>query len=252
LTRAADWNPAQYERFKAERRQPFTDLVSLIERTPSMRVVDLGCGTGELTRALHDALQAERTTGIDNSEAMLRNSSAFKSDRVRFELRDIQTWSAVAAADLVFSNAALHWLPNHPALFATLTASLRDGGQLAVQMPANDDHLSHRTAAAIAKEMGFEPKETHVLPVERYAEILHGLGYQRQNVRMQIYGHLLPSLSDVVEWVKGTLLTDYEKRLGTERFADFLQRYRERLMASLPTGEPYFYTYKRVLIWAAK
>ena len=86
------------------------------------------------------------------------------------------------------------------------------------------------------------------LPVERYAALLHRLGFARQNVRMQIYGHELESAESVIEWVKGTLLTDYEKRLGT-RYPEFLSRYKETLLPRLGGARPFFYTYKRVLIF---
>ena len=52
----------------------------------------------------------------------------------------------------------------------------------------------------------------------------------------------------MVEWVRGALLTDYERRLG-ERFPEFLERYRERAAAALGEARPFFYTHKRVLIW---
>ena len=65
------WDPAQYERFRAERARPFVDLLALVRPRPGMRVVDLGCGTGELTARLHRELAAGETLGIDRSEAML-------------------------------------------------------------------------------------------------------------------------------------------------------------------------------------
>jgi trans-aconitate 2-methyltransferase len=87
-----------------------------------------------------------------------------------------------------------------------------------------------------------------VLPVQRYAELLHRLGYAKQHVRLQVYGHVLPSTEDVVEWVRGALLTHYQSLLGN-RYDAFLSEYRKRLHALLGDDRPYFYTYKRVLIW---
>src|SRR6266436_7141427 len=98
-----DWNPEQYERFRDERRQPFVDLLALVRPCPSMRVVDLGCGTGELTRQLHDRLQARQTLGLDRSAAMLERSTAFAGKGVRFEEGDLTTFAATAPYDLVFS-----------------------------------------------------------------------------------------------------------------------------------------------------
>jgi trans-aconitate 2-methyltransferase len=243
------WNPDQYERFKAERKQPFLDLLSLVEPRPRMHVVDLGCGTGELTRELHEHLGAEETLGVDNSETMLLKAGAFGGEMLRFEQGDIEAFVSDRPFDLVFSNAALQWVPEHEALLARLTSFLTPRGQLAVQMPNNDAHPSHATAAAVAEEMGVEPRRDYLLDVARYAELLHRLGYKRQHVRQQVYGHLLDDTRAVVEWVKGTLLTDYERRMEQAQFAEFMTRYTERLVATLGDHTPYFYTYKRVLLW---
>lgn len=244
------WNPDLYERFKEERKQPFRDLVSLIEHRPRMRVVDLGCGTGETTRELHEHIKAQETLGIDNSETMLLKSSAFGAEMLRFEKGDIEAFVTDRPFDLIFSNAALHWVADHEQLLHRLVSFLTRHGQLAIQMPANDDHPSHRIAAEVAEELGIERRADHMLPPERYASLLHHLGFRRQHVRLQVYGHELPSSKDVVEWVRGALLTDYEQRLGPQ-YGKFLDRYNERLMSAIGDHTPYFYTYKRVLMWAS-
>ena len=242
------WSPQQYERFKAERHQPFDDLLALIERRPRMRVVDLGCGTGELTRELHEALAAEETVGIDDSETMLLKAGSFGGEMLHFEKGSIEAFVTDRPYDLVFSNAALHWVAGHEQLLVRLTNFLSTSGQIAIQMPSNDDHPSHRIAAETAARFGIDPRPSHVLPIERYAELLQRLGYARQHVRTQVYGHLLPSRDDVVEWVRGALLTHYQALLP-DRFEEFLGEYRSRLHQSLPDERPYYYTYKRVLMW---
>ncbi len=255
---AKDWNPAQYERFRAERRQPFEDLLALVQRQPRMRVVDLGCGTGETTHDLHQRLAARQTLGIDRSPAMLERAAAFGAAGLRFTLGDIATFSADRAYDLVFSNAALHWVPEPDKVLARLTAALGDGGQLAVQVPANHDHPSHTVAAEVAAEepfrtaLGGRPHRAFVLPPERYAVMLHELGYTSQHVRLQVYVHLLPSRDDVVEWVKGTLLTDVAGRLPPDLYERYLARYRERLLPALADTQPYVYPFKRILLWGRR
>jgi trans-aconitate 2-methyltransferase len=251
------WNPEQYERFRNERSQPFFDLLALVEARPAMRVVDLGCGTGELTRLLHQTLNASETLGLDSSAAMLAKSQDFAGRGLRFEQRDISEFTAEGEFDLVFSNAALHWLQNHEALLARLTAALKPGGQLAVQVPANDDHPTHVVAAELARQSPFreamQGDERHwpVLKPEAYAALLYRLGYAKQSVRLQVYGHLLDARDSVIEWVKGTLLTDYEKRLPAELFAEFMKQYRERLFEQLEDARPFFYPFKRILFWAS-
>lgn len=250
------WDPEQYTRFQNERSQPFFDLLALVEPRPAMRVVDLGCGTGELTRLLHARLQADSTLGIDSSAAMLAKSEAFAGNGLRFEQCNISEFTADHTFDLIFSNAALHWLPDHESLLRRLTAALADGGQLAVQVPANEDHPTHIIAAQVADESPFREamqgyrRVWPVLKPEAYAVILNRLGYKRQQVRLQVYGHTLGSRDDVVEWVKGTLLTDYEKRLTADLYAEFLQLFRARLLNALADARPYFYPFKRILMWA--
>ena len=245
------WNPEQYARFEKERALPFHDLVALVERRARMRVVDLGCGTGALTRQLHDALDAAETLGIDSSAEMLEKAAPHASGSLHFEQADI---AAFAATDLqlLFSNAALHWIPDHERLFPKLISCLGSHGQLAVQMPWNDEHPSHRIAREVAAAFGLAPRRAVILPPEQYSSILQSAGMVRQQVRVQVYGHLLPCAADVVEWVKGSTLTEYRNPLGPERYEEFVEEYSRRLMVEIGEGESYFYTFKRVLIWGSR
>jgi trans-aconitate 2-methyltransferase len=253
------WDPARYNRFQRERAAPFFDLLALVRRRPGMRVADLGCGTGELTRVLHRELQASATLGIDSSPAMLERSARFADAGLRFARADAATWTPAEPLDLVFSNAALQWLPDHEALLARLTAALAPGGQLAVQMPANYDHASHLIAGEVAAESpfrealgGFVRDPAPVMPPERYAELLARLGYAAQHVRLQIYGHRLAETADVARWVQGTLLTAYESRLPADLYERFFARYRDLLVARLGDTRPYFFAFKRMLLWAQR
>ncbi len=255
---SSDWNPEQYGRFRDERARPFFDLLDLVQPRSGMRVIDLGCGTGELTRELHRRLSARETIGVDNSPAMLAKSAAFAGDGLRFEQGDIGAFTSEGSYDLVFSNAALHWIPDHEALLPRLAAALTATGQLAVQVPANDDHASHVTAVEVAGEAPFREvlrghvRQSPVLAPEVYATLLHRLGFMEQHVRLQVYAHELESREAVVEWVRGSVLTDYERRLPAELWPRFLERYRERLLPQLEDDRPFFYPFKRVLFWGSR
>jgi len=232
--------------------------VELIRARDVRRVVDLGCGTGRLTAALHRRLRSADTIGIDSSRAMLREASNHARPGLRFENADITGWEPQERFDVVFSNAALQWVPDHETLFARLAKLVAEGGELAVQMPANFDHPSHKLAAQTAREepfateLGGYEREAPVLQPEAYAELLHRLGFTEQSVRLQVYGHVLASAEDVIEWVRGTLFTDYETRMSAARFEEFVTRYRTRLLAALGDQRPYFYAFKRILIWAGR
>jgi trans-aconitate 2-methyltransferase len=186
---------------------------------------------------------------------MLEKSAAYAGEGLTFELGDIAEWAPSEPVDLVFANAALHWVDDHAALFGRLTSTLAPGGQLAVQVPANHDHPSHLVAERVAAEEPFRTalagyiRQSPVLRPELYAELLHHLGYRSQHVRLQVYLHVLPQPDAVVDWVKGTLLTDYRRRLPERTYDEFLARYRARLISEPPDERPYPFAFKRILLW---
>ena len=251
------WSPDCYDRFRTERTQPFDDLLALVRRAPGMRIVDLGCGTAELTRRVHETLGARETVGIDSSDAMLERARAQAGRGLRVERGNISDFRTGAQFDLVFSNAALHWVAGHEMLFSRLADALTPEGQLAVQLPANFDHPSHTVATAVAAEEPFRTAlrgERHrddvVLVPEAYATLLYRLGFGAQHVRLQVYSHALAAPAEVVEWVRASLLTSYQRRLQPDVFDRFVARYRERLLAELGDARPYLFTFKRLLLWA--
>ncbi len=255
---ADSWDPGQYAKFLRERSAPFFDLLDLVEPRPGMRVVDLGCGTGELTRQLHDRLGARETLGLDRSAKMLEKAAAYAAPGLGFRQGSIEDFAPGAPFDLVFSNAALHFVEGHEALWPRLASFLSPGGQLAVHLPANQDHPTHVSARETAAEEPFASAlggfslPTHVLPVEAYARLLHRLGFARPSVKLVVYTHLLESRESVLEWVKGSILTEYQSRMTPELYGRFLESYRERLLSRLSDERPFFFTFKRVLIHAAR
>ena len=254
------WNPSQYGKFEREREQPFYDLMALVQPAPGMRVVDLGCGTGKLTRELHMQLHARETIGIDRSPRMLDKAGDTAAVAgLRFEIGDIESFpGGTADYDLVFSNAALHWIEDHDTLFARLAAALAPHGQLAVQMPAMHDEISHLVAADLFATQPYRSasggwvKPQPVLSAGAYARLMFRLGFRDPVVRLIVYPHVLSASGDVVEWVKGTLLAEYSRHLPADLFEQFLADYRERLLAELGDERPYLFPFKRILLWGQR
>jgi trans-aconitate 2-methyltransferase len=254
---AADWDPAQYDRFAAERRQPFDEVLRLLRPCPGGRVADLGCGPGTLTVELRDALGAAEVVGVDSSPAMLAEAAERAGDGVRFEAGDLATWDGGGERwDAIVASASLHWVPDHEAVLGRWAAALGDrpGAQLAVQVPANRDHASHLLIDEVAADLGIELPPDHlasVLPPERYAEVLDRLGFAEQHVRLQVFGHHLDSTDAVVEWTRGTAQLRARRAMDPETYdRQFLPEYRRRLVATLGDHRPYFYAFKRILLVA--
>jgi trans-aconitate 2-methyltransferase len=254
----SSWNPTQYHRFQAERRQPFDDLLAMCRPIPGGRAIDLGCGPGELTKELHETVRAKSTIGLDNSETMLERAQQHAGNGLTFKLGTILRFAPRTKFDLVFANASLQWVPDHPKLFERLTAGIADDGQIAVQVPANHDHVTHATADAVAAEepfateLGGYVRHVPVEPVEWYSRVLYDYGFAEQRVFLRVYTHLLPNRLETIEWVKGTYLTAYQSRLSPESYQAYLARYREVLLPQLEDAEPYFYPFKRILLWGKR
>jgi trans-aconitate 2-methyltransferase len=256
---SVDWVPEQYERFKAQRAQPFWDLIELVHRGAIERAVDLGCGTGELTVAAAEKLGIGRMLGIDNSPAMLDRAARHGRVEVEFADGDIARWTSDGDHDLVLANAALQWVPDHRAVLERWVAALAPQGQLAVQVPANHDHPSHLVSVEVAHTEPFasalggepppDPVAVNVLTPEAYATTLDELGLSEPHVRLQVYGHVFSSPADVVEWTKGTSLTRFFKLLPPELHDPFVDAYRDELLARIGRQGRYFYAFKRILMW---
>ncbi|MCU1391643.1 MAG: Trans-aconitate 2-methyltransferase [Ilumatobacteraceae bacterium] len=255
-----DWNPQQYGKFADERSQPFRDLLALIQPSPIERAVDLGCGSGELTALAAAQLDVGAITGLDNSPAMLAAAAVHAGDGLSFADAEIGSWTSAPVFDLVLANASMQWVPDHAGVLGRWTAALRPGGQLAVQVPANAAMPSHRIAGEVAREEPFlsafgpagpppDPVGENVLTPEAYASLLYGLGFEAQHVRLQVYPHVLANTHAVVEWVRGTTLTRFQKLLEPALFAEFLRAYDERLVAEVGVHEPYFFPFRRILMW---
>ena len=245
------WNPDQYHKFSAERSAPFDDLLQLVQVRTGLRVVDLGCGTGELTRKLADALPDSDVVGIDTSDQMLEKAAKHARPGLRFEQGDQSDLSG--EWDLIFSNAALQWSEDHAHLFPKLIGRLKPGGQLAVQMPSNHEHISHRVIRSAAGREPFRSalkgwvRFAPVLSIEIYADLLFQQNVERIQVFEKVYPHVLADADAVVEWISGTALVPYFERLVEPVREQFTQAIRAELRAAMP-GSPLFYPFKRTFL----
>ena len=250
------WNPEVYDRFREERMEPLYDLLAMIRPQAEMNILDLGCGTGELTLRMVNHFAHGRALGIDSSKTMLERAPA--DPRLTFHCGRIEDFTSFDPFDLVFSNAALQWVPDNAAVVARIVEGMRDGAQIAVQVPRNEEHVSHRVATEIAQCAPFRSwldgfvRRSHALSAEAYASILHAHGCTRPIVMERMYVHPMPHTADVVGWVQGTLLTPYLSRLEPSQQQEFLEAYRARLLHALGNESPYVYTFRRLLLWGRK
>ena len=178
------------------------------------------------------ALGAAEAVGVDSSPAMLAEAGRIEEPGLRFVLGDLATFHEPDRWDVVLANASLQWVPDHPDVLRRWVDSLRPGGQIAVQVPANPDHPSHTTVAEVLGEQPFADHAAdvgpdhlaNVLDPARYAEILFELGADDPLVRLQVYGMAMPRADEVVDWVSGTALTRVRRALPPDLYERFVER----------------------------
>lgn len=173
----SDWNPETYARFRGLRLRPALDLVAQLRDVPGGDVVDLGCGDGAAAGVLRDRCAGCTLIGVDASAAMLERASGYD----QLLQIDAAVWQPERPPALIFSNAALHWLPDHARLLPRLAGFLAPGGLLAVQMPRQFFAPSHRFLRDIAASMfpdrfDFSHYVPPVATAVEYVALLAGLG----------------------------------------------------------------------------
>jgi trans-aconitate 2-methyltransferase len=176
-----DWNPARYAAFRDLRLRPALDLLAQVPELPNGDVIDLGCGSGSVAGALAARFAGRRLVGVDSSAAMLDEARGLGL-YAGLEQADIARWVAELPPALIFSNAALNWVPDHQALLPRLAGMLAPGGVLAVQMPRQGDAPSHRLLREVAEGLfpgRFPAKPAPVLQADDYARLLLPLGEMR-------------------------------------------------------------------------
>ena len=215
------WQPHVYLRFADERTRPAVDLAARVEVDSPNHVVDLGCGPGNSTRVIRNRWPTATVVGVDSSTEMLAAATADQPD-VEWQRGDISTWNPATRYDVVFSNAALQWVPGHATVFPRLIAAVADGGALAVQMPAHFDSPVHRLIVATSQLPPWRERTTAArssIAVGRpgfYYDLLRPL-VRRIDLWETEYVHQLDGAEAIVAWMRGTALRPYLAALGDDR-----------------------------------
>jgi trans-aconitate 2-methyltransferase len=240
---AESWDPDRYLVYADERGRPFTDLLHRVDVAAPRRVVDLGCGPGNLTALLADRWPEADVVGVDSSAEMIQRAQASGPDRVRFRLGDVRTWPAEAPADgvdVLTANATFQWVPAHLDLMPALVETLTPRGWFAFQVPGNHGAPSHVLLHRLAADPRFA---AHTEGVARphshepgvYAEALRDLGLV-VDAWETTYLHLLPGEDPVFTWISGTGARPVLAALPEPLREEFTVDYKALLRAAYPAG----------------
>ena len=264
----ADWNPELYNRFRRYREEPFLAILERLKLDGNESILDLGCGSGENTIELARRSPHGDAWGIDSSAAMIDAANKLLEGvepevraRVTFQLADIREFSGEAPPEysLVFSNAALQWVPGHREIFQHIYGALYPGGRVVVQMPKNDQETAQVTILKLASEPPWKEMLASVtVPSravpgpERYNKLLAEIGFTEVDCYEHVFQHPMDSPRDVVDWSRATTLRPFLGALPTDQHDAFISAVEERLTRAYGTKGPLIFPFRRLFIWGTR
>jgi trans-aconitate 2-methyltransferase len=231
-----DWSARQYLKFEDERTRPPRDLLAQVPLQRPRLAVDLGCGPGNSTELLIERFPQSKVIGLDSSPDMLRKARE-RLPNVKFIEGDIATWTPEERTDLLFANAALQWVPDHPRVLRRLLEALPAGGVLAVQMPDNTGEPANMLQREVATSGPWAAKLTtavpraDMLPPDAYYDLLQPV-CAHIDIWHSVYNHVMATPQAIVEWFKGSSLQPYLSLLDADMREQFLAAYTDKVVGA--------------------
>ena len=248
------WNPDTYNQFKEKRYEPFYDLISHIETKPGMKVLDLGCGTGEMAKIVAGRFPGSHVFGVDTSAEML--SKAPKQENVSFAQRSVEEQLQQPGKwDVIIANASLQWVNDHHKLFPQIISKLFPGGQLAVQMPSQKENLLNQLLHKLVHEEPFYDvlkdviRYSPVLTLDEYIQLLFAGGAKEVVVYQKVYPILAESTETFYQFISGSALVPYMEKLEEPMQLELARIFKERIAEQF-TASPMVYSFKRLILVA--
>jgi trans-aconitate 2-methyltransferase len=232
-----DWSATQYLKFEDDRTRPPRDLVAQVPLQRPRRVVDLGCGPGNSTELLVERYPQSEVIGLDSSPDMLKKARE-RLPQCQFIEADIATWQPEPGTDLIFGNAVMQWLPDHPAIMRRHLEAMAQGGVLAIQMPDN----TREPALVFQREVGEEgpwrdhpeikaAARDHLPSPEAYYDLLKPVA-SHIDIWHSVYNHVMASPAAITEWFKGSSLQPFLSPLSAADREKFLAAYTRKIIGA--------------------
>ena len=249
------WNPDVYNSFKDIRNKPFYDLLSFIKPIDNMKVIDIGCGTGEQSAIMAQTFFSSTVLGVDSSEEMLEKSNQYRATNLSFQKATIEEVAIRESKwDLLFSNAALQWSDDHHKLFPRLLGHLNPNGQFAVQMPVQTENILNKILLTLAKEKPFAVylqgwhRDSPLLGIDDYTQMLFDAGLVNLRIEQRVYPIVANDHETLFNFISGSALIPYLERLNGREAVLFVEEFKKRIEEAFPKL-PTIYAFKRLLLY---
>jgi trans-aconitate methyltransferase len=229
---AFTWDPKDYKNHSKAQQQWARELIAKLDLTGSEKILDIGCGDGKVTVEMAGLVQKGFVVGVDNSHAMIalaiEQYPPEKHKNLSFAIMDASNLEFSNEFDVVFSNAALHWVKNHKPVVDGIYKSLKPGGKALLQMGgqgnAKDilsviDDLKHKEEWKPYFD-GFE-FPYGFLGSEEYAGLLAESGFSIDRVELIPKDMQHKDSEGLKGWIRTTWLP-YTERIPLEKRDKFI------------------------------
>lgn len=255
-----EFNAEQYEKASNHQQEWGRTLIDGLSFRGNERVLDLGCGDGRLTAMLADQVPDGKVLGIDASRRMINRARQRETANLNFSVTDIRDMSGLGDFDMIFSNAALHWITDHYRLWKDIDGILMSGASVRFSFAGKGNSANFIEAVrAVMSHSNFSSLfDDFVWPwynpsVEEYRELTEGMGFSRMTVWGENRDRYFPDRDALVGWIDQPCLVPFLEHLDKDTGASFRDRVVDLTVekTSCPDGR-YFEKFERINIYAEK
>ncbi len=241
------WNAADYAANSAVQQSWARELIGKLSLRGGEHILDVGCGDGKVSAELARAVPRGSVTGVDASPQMItfamKAFPATKNSNLKFQITDARKLKFEQTFDLIFSNAALHWVDDHPAFLRGAAACLRSGGRLVVSCGgkgnAQDVFIAVRGVMRLKRWREFFRKLEAAYffhSPEEYEKWLLRFGFRTECVRLVPKAAAYPGRDGLAAWLRTTWLP-YTHRVPEMLREEFISAVVDRHVARHPLDD---------------
>lgn len=250
----------KYEKYSKPQEEWGSRMMDELDLRGDECILDLGCGNGLLTEKLAKRVPGGRVIGVDSSSSMLEQANSHKADNVEFRLLDMEDMIIDEKFDVVFSNAALHWVKDHSHVLQIMHDSLKSNGIMRVQFAGKGNciHIAGVMMEAICShefesEFRYFEWPWYMPDKAKYEQSLRSVGFDEYRVWIENADHNFPDEESFVGWIEQPGLVPFVSVLSEGRsslFRDVVVD-KAKKVAAQPDGT-YFEFFRRLNVFAVK
>ena len=257
---AHEFDGKKYEQASSHQKEWGSKLIAELELKGNERVLDLGCGDGVLSAHIAELLPDGKVVGIDASQGMIDVALPKAKGNLHFVLMDIDDLDFTDEFNIVFSNAALHWVKDHNRLLQNVRNALLPKGRARFNFADEGNCVSFLKVIleAIADERFGEYFTDFDWPwytpsIDEYTELCKSSGLQNVRVWGENADRYFPDKKSMIKWVEQPSLVPLLSHLPEDRREPFRNYVVERMIEeTLQDDGTCFETFRRINMTAEK